>query len=134
MISCQKTNNNSQTKPPPSPSYIGHTTLQEEVDSLEELRKVKIEDLVCSISKFCSLNRYDSLVAQLTVTPNGEIVDYNLIKRNSLSQEIISCIEKVITKSENLGIIKVIPTARTGRIPQTILYTVPIRDNDFCKE
>ena len=119
--------------PPPKPERR-ISAIKDEVDSLDALRKLKIEKLICDASYSCSIDKSDSLIIQINVNPNGKIIYHKMLSADLMSEEKTHCVVNLLNNTNNLGIIKVAPTARTGRKPQAILYTIPIKKRESCKD
>lgn len=122
-------NNDPPLAPPKSTDYV---LLEMEVDSLEENRSTKINSLMDKLCDYCIVGLKDSMIIQFSIDPNGTLLDFKIMESNINSANIDKtsrkCIEVILQNNDlNLGEIKVIPNARNGSRPQTILYTFPLR-------
>lgn len=102
------------------------SSIQLEIDSLQRARTKKVENLIAGISETCDISRNDSIIISIKIIPNGEITFVDIRKSKSIVDHKVKCIEYLISNSENLGIIKVVPNARIGFKPQPILYNFPL--------
>jgi len=120
----------SQNDPmPPKPEMLeSEKLLRIEVGKLQEERQIKLDNFAKQIATNCSTEERDSIILNLTVKPDGKIETFNIAKASKLSKLKVNCLDKFIGQSNvNLGILKVVPSARTGTNAQKINYTIPIR-------
>lgn len=124
------TSTRSQNTPiPPKPEMLeSEKLLRIEVGKLEKERQLKLDNLVRQIATNCSTELRDSIILNLSVEPDGKIETFNIAKASKLSNIKVDCLKEFIGQTEmNLGILKVVPSARTGTNARKINYTLPIR-------
>jgi len=102
--------------------------LRIEVGKLREERQNKLDNLISQIAIHCSTEVQDSIVLSLTVKPNGEIENFNIVRASKSAKIKVDCLDEFLEQTKlNLGILKVVPSARSGRGARKIHYTLPIR-------
>lgn len=113
--------------PPPPPLTEAHIKLSKEIDALQEKRTKNINNLVAKITDTCRITDDDYIIIQLTVNPKGEVINHDAYNYTMETSKKVSCLQEALDKTLNLGVLKVIPSAKNGSKAQNILYTLPIK-------